>query len=209
MKLDQIILATSNAHKIEEIRAILAPSGLRLLTRRDFPGHAPDPVESGETYRCNSIIKATTWADFFKIPALADDSGLEVEALGGAPGIHSARYAPTSAERIAKLLDALRDVPAERRAARFVCCAALAWPTTRVLESKCGARSQHCVQTLGICTGRIAFAPAGTGGFGYDPVFLVDGCGGLTMAELPAAEKNRISHRARALAALLANIRNV
>lgn len=213
-----VFLATSNAHKIEELSAILAPAGWTLRTGRDLPD-APEPEETGATYEENAVLKARAWARAAGAPALADDSGLEIEALGGAPGLRSARYAPTSAERIAKALRALEGVAAERRGARFVCCAALAWPAALPaverarLEaawsaSPAGWRGEEdgvrWLWRRGECLGRIAFAPSGAGGFGYDPIFLVAERPGQTMAELSAEDKNRLSHRARALAAILA-----
>lgn len=183
-----LLLATNNPDKIREMEAILAPLGVEIRTPRDYPGIA-EPREDGATFAENAIAKARHWARATGIPALADDSGLVVDALGGAPGVHSARYARTAPERNARLLAALAGVPPERRTARFVCVAALAMPD--------GA----AVAREGTCEGRIHDAPRGTGGFGYDPIFWLDehGC---TMAELPPAVKNRISHRGRALEAL-------
>jgi len=189
-----LLLATGNQHKIEEMTALLGGGGWRLRTAKDFPGF-PDVEESGATYKENALIKARAWAERAGLISLADDSGLEVDALGGRPGVYSNRYAPTSAERITKLLDELSGVEEARRTARFVCVMALAWP-----DGKTEVRR-------GVCEGRIAFASAGVGGFGYDPVFFLPEYG-QTMAELPADEKNRISHRARAAQAILKALKN-
>ncbi|MCX7047115.1 MAG: RdgB/HAM1 family non-canonical purine NTP pyrophosphatase, partial [Candidatus Sumerlaeota bacterium] len=140
---------------------------------------------SGDTYQANALIKARIWAQRSGLISLADDSGLEVDALDGRPGVYSNRYAPTSADRIVKLLGEMQNVEEARRTARFVCVMALVWP-----DGKTEVRR-------GVCEGRISFEPAGVGGFGYDPVFYLPDYG-QTMAELPADEKNKISHRARA-----------
>jgi XTP/dITP diphosphohydrolase len=184
----QLLLASNNPGKVREMREILAPLGVALKTPRDFP-QIPEPAEDGATFEENAVRKARHWAEATGICTLADDSGLEVDALGGAPGVHSARYAPTAPERNAKLLAALQDVPRERRTARFVCVAAIAWPDGRVVTGR------------GECPGRIHDAPRGSGGFGYDPIFWLDEFG-CTMAELPAETKNRVSHRGKALAAM-------
>ena len=186
----ELVIATSNPHKITELTPLLRPARWTIRTGADFPD-APDPEETGATYEENALIKARAWAEATGLPALADDSGLEVEALGGRPGIHSSRYAPTAEARIDKLLEALREIPGDRRRARFVCVIAFVDP---------GGASKTF---QGICPGAITRSRSGGHGFGYDPVFLVDGCGGRTMAELTPEEKNTLSHRARAAAALL------
>lgn len=186
-----LLIATGNAGKLREYEALLAGSGARLRSLRDYP-LSPEPEENGATYEANALLKARhglaasngTWT-------LCDDSGLEVDALGGAPGLHSARYAPTAGERIAKLLSALAHVPPERRAARFVCVCALAGPNGEEFTAR------------GVLKGTIALAPRGEGGFGYDPIFIPNGFGGVHLAELPARLKDRISHRGQALAALM------
>ena len=188
-------MATRNAGKIRELEALLADSGVRLLSLADFP-QLPEIPEDGATFAENAAAKATAVARLTGHPALADDSGLMVDALGGAPGVFSARYAmartaprpPTDADNWGKLLDELKNVPQGERAARFVCELALAWPDGRLLRAR------------GECAGVIAFAPQGDTGFGYDPVFWVPEYG-ATMAQLGPEIKNRISHRARALAA--------
>jgi XTP/dITP diphosphohydrolase len=161
--------------------------GIRILSLADYPD-LPDIPECGSTFLENALIKARAACNLASIPSLADDSGLEVDALGGLPGIRSARFAPTTEERNARLLELMRDVPDERRTARFVCALALIRPDGFEWT------------TLGICEGLITRAVSGAGGFGYDPLFLYPPLG-LTFAEVPLAEKNRISHRGRALAA--------
>jgi len=182
------VVATGNAGKLVEFRAILEDLPVHLVSLAEHP-EVVMPGE-GDDYTANAIAKARTVARATGRPALADDSGLEVAALDGRPGPHSARYGGPElddAGRVAKLLGALRD--SRVRAARFVCVAALATPD--------GA----CETALGICNGEILDAPRGDGGFGYDPVFLPEGQD-RAMAELAAETKNRISHRARALRAL-------
>jgi len=219
-----LLIATRNAHKVGEIRAILGDR-LRYLTLKDLPG-APEVVEDAGTFAGNATKKAVELAKWLAAPrtthhgpriafVLADDSGLEVDALHGAPGVHSARFAaldtgtpgnsPT-AENNAKLLRLLRDVPIEKRTARFHCVIAL----TPVLEAQKEGASPTCLadefelQTElfdGACEGRIILSPRGHGGFGYDPLFVPEGYE-QTFAELGEEVKNRLSHRARALAKL-------
>lgn len=186
----EIVLATFNDHKIQELSDVLAGSGWTIRSGKDLFVRPEEPEETASTYEENAEIKARAWMEVTGLTALADDSGLEVDALGGRPGIHSSRYAPTADARIDKLLGELRDVPEAKRTARFVCAVALVRPDGTMTLRK------------GICPGRIALARSGRHGFGYDPVFIVDGCEGRTMAELSPAEKNTLSHRARAIAAL-------
>ncbi|MBI1926997.1 XTP/dITP diphosphatase [Candidatus Poribacteria bacterium] len=185
----KLVLATRNRGKVRELDEMLRDrKAIELLSLADFPD-APDVIESGKTYQENAIQKATVIAQYTGCLTLADDSGLEVDALDGAPGVHSARYAgenASDADRIAKLLDALTDVPDERRTARFKCAIALADP------------SGHTQVVVGVCEGRMIRAPRGSGGFGYDPVFVPSGYD-QTFAELGEGVKNRISHRAQAL----------
>ncbi|MBM4294496.1 MAG: XTP/dITP diphosphatase [Deltaproteobacteria bacterium] len=191
-----LVMATHNPGKVRELAALLGDLKVRLLSLADFP-EIPDIPEEGATFQQNALAKAQAVAGLTGLPALADDSGLEVEALGGRPGVRSARYAadltggapPTDRDNWLKLLKEMAGIPWERRGARFVCVAALAWPGGRV----------HA--TRGECSGVISFEPQGDQGFGYDPVFWVPEFK-RTMAELPPAVKNNISHRARALAAL-------
>lgn len=184
----ELLIATNNAGKVRELEAMLAPLGVTLHTPRDF-ADVPEAVEDGETFEENALKKARHWLEATGLATLADDSGLMVDALGGEPGVRSARWAPTTEERNAMLLRRLREVPRERRTARFVCAAAFLAPGRRPVIER------------GVCEGRIHNAPRGAGGFGYDPLFWLDehGC---TMAELPAEKKNRISHRAKALGTL-------
>lgn len=183
----RIHLASSNAHKLEELTALFADAAGGWTFGP--PPHPLEVEETGETFVANALLKARAGAAAFGGPCLADDSGLVVEALGGRPGVYSARYADTNEARIAKLLGELSGVPPSDRGAAFVCVMALAWPDGRSLTVE------------GRCEGRITEAPAGVGGFGYDPVFLVPEHG-RTFGELLAGVKNAISHRARAAAQL-------
>jgi XTP/dITP diphosphohydrolase len=183
-------LATANAHKLLEVRAILGDLPISLRSLEAFPEVVlPD---EGDEYEANAVAKARAAADSAGRLALADDSGLEVEGLGGAPGPRSARFGGGRlgpGERNAKLLEALRGMPAEARRARFVCVAALATHDGVVVVAR------------GECLGRILEHPRGRGGFDYDPVFEVDGRG-KSMAELAPEDKNALSHRGRAFGAL-------
>jgi XTP/dITP diphosphohydrolase len=185
-----LVLATGNHGKRAELVELLAEHGLRLASLADFPGIALP--EEGDDYAENAAAKALAVAQACGLPALGDDSGIEVAALGGAPGPRSARYGGAGlddAGRSALLIEALDATGSADRSARFVCVAALARPDGSVTRA------------FGACRGRILRAPRGRGGFGYDPVFQPEGHA-VSMAELPAGVKNRISHRARALAAL-------
>jgi len=188
---DRLVVGTFNAGKVREIRDLLRDLPIEVLYLADFPGVREVP-EDGETLRENARRKALGLAKQLGERVVADDSGLEVDALDGAPGVHSARYAgpgATDAELVAKLLRALRGVPEAARTARFRCCVCLAGPEGVLLE------------TEGACEGRILGAPRGTSGFGYDPVFVP--CGHeRTFAEMTRAEKNRLSHRGAAVRAL-------
>lgn len=194
----RILLATRNAHKIEEMRALLDGSGIDLESLEPFP-EIPEPDENGDTFAENARIKALAYAAATGLPALADDSGICVDALDGAPGIFSARWAgPGSGapEWIAKTLTLLDGVPEERRAARYVCAFCLALPDGRVVA-----------ESEGTFEGRIALAPSGDGGFGYDPIFLVGPEHVRTAASLTAEAKNALSHRGAAARALLPRLR--
>jgi len=181
----KLIIATHNSGKAREIGEILANLPLEYLTLTEA-GLSQDIAETGDSYAANALLKATFTARATGLPALGDDSGLEVDALGGRPGLHSARYAPTTPQRWAKLLSELKDVPWEKRTARFRCVIALAAP------------ERDSVTVEGVCEGRMAFEPKGEGGFGYDPLFYLPDHG-CTMAELPDEVKNRVSHRGRAM----------
>ena len=185
----ELVLATRNPDKGRELTALLGDFGISIRTLAEFPD-APEVVEDGETCEANAIKKAVTVACVTGLPAVADDTGLMVEALGGRPGVHAARYAGEGAtyeDNCRKLLHELAGVPRERRGARFVTVAAIADPKGKV----------EAVQ--GVLDGLITETPAGEKGFGYDPVFFVPELG-KTLAQLTPEEKNRISHRARAFA---------
>ena len=185
----KIVFATSNPHKLKEINEITASYGVKDV-EFILPPQGFDPVEDGKTFEENSLIKAREASKLAGMPALADDSGLCVECLNGAPGIYSARYASTPQARIDKLLGAV--APYENRKAKFVCAMTLTHSDGSVLFADRGE-----------CFGEIAHKQAGSGGFGYDPVFLVEGKNGLTMAEISEEEKNEVSHRGRALRKVL------
>ncbi|HYQ43700.1 MAG TPA: RdgB/HAM1 family non-canonical purine NTP pyrophosphatase [Polyangiaceae bacterium] len=190
-----IVLATSNHGKLAELRALLADLPVQLRSAAEVLGEQPNIVEDGATFEDNALIKARAIASATRTLALADDSGLEVDALGGRPGVRSARFAherATDAENNAALLRELAEVEEGARSARFRCVLALVdpWQDSDVHIAK------------GSCEGSIARAPRGSGGFGYDPLFLVDGQGGKAMAELSEVEKNQVSHRGRAVQAL-------
>ena len=185
-----LLIATQNRGKLEEIKSVLQPSHSNLRIRelsglRDIP----KIEEDGSSFLQNAQKKAKMIASFTRIPTLADDSGLEVDALGGRPGILSARFAgpqATDEENIRKLLEKLKGVPPEKRTARFRCVMVLY------------AANGHSFTATGDLSGRVTETPRGTGGFGYDPIFLVPELG-HTLAEITLTEKNRISHRALAL----------
>jgi XTP/dITP diphosphohydrolase len=183
----KLLVATRNTGKLREVRARVG--GLEVLSLDDV-SPMPEVDETEDTLEGNARLKAIAAARASGLWSVADDSGLFVDALGGAPGVRSARYAPgTDADRIRKLLREMDQVPDGRRGAAFRCALALASPSGEVREAQ------------GECRGEILRAPRGSGGFGYDPVFLVPDLG-RTMAELTLEEKGRISHRARALEAL-------
>ena len=185
-----VVVASSNHGKLAEIRSALPFAHWSFSAAGELDAEWPSPEETGETFEENARIKAVACRERFGFAALADDSGLEVDALDGAPGVYSARFAgpcANDAENTSRLLIALTDVPEAERTARF--------RSTIVLIDHLG------VETVvdGACEGRIGFEPCGEGGFGYDPVFLPDATPGRTMAELTLAEKNEISHRGAAL----------
>ncbi len=190
----KIVFATSNPHKLKELREIADSCGVDNI-EFVLPPDGFDPQENGKTFEENSLIKAKEANRLTGMTALADDSGLCVDVLDGAPGIYSARYAETPQSRIDKLLKAVK--PYDDRRAKFVCAMTLVGKDGEVLFAGRGE-----------CFGQIAETRAGNGGFGYDPVFLVDGKGGLTMAELSDDEKNSISHRGNALRKVLAFLDN-
>lgn len=191
-----IVLATRNQKKTEELRRILAGTTVLLQNLGDFPS-CPEVVEDGLTFQDNSAKKALQVAGFTGLMSLADDSGLVVESLGGAPGVWSARYAgpeATDADNLQALLQAMAGVPPAERRARFECVLTLARPDGWMRHFS------------GSCSGMIAEVPRGMNGFGYDPVFVPDACV-QTFAEMPGAQKDAMSHRGRALAAFAEAVR--
>jgi XTP/dITP diphosphohydrolase len=183
----ELVLATHNRHKTKELIQLLGGLGITIRTLDEFP-EAPEVVEDGESCEANAVKKARAIAEHTGLPAVADDTGLEVDALGGRPGIYAARYAGEGAtyeDNCRKLLRELLGVPREQRTARFLTVAALALPSDGI----------RVVQ--GTLDGFIAEEASGTAGFGYDPVFLIPELG-MTLAQLSADQKNRISHRAKA-----------
>jgi len=192
----RVVLATGNPGKLGEMREILAGHGLEVVAQSDL-GIA-SPVEDGDTFIANALLKARHAASVAGLPAIADDSGLEVDALGGRPGLHTARYAGIDVDEHAnndKLLSELAGIPAAQRGARYRCA----------IVFLRNALDPDPIVAEAAWEGRIGFERRGTGGFGYDPLFIVAGqtC---TAAEMPAAEKNRVSHRGKALIALAARM---
>jgi XTP/dITP diphosphohydrolase len=190
----KLVIATSNRGKFDEFTAFLHSPGLELYSLVDFP-EMPEIIEHGASFMENALIKARAVASFTGLASLADDSGLEVDALNGGPGVMSARFGPTAVARNTKLLELMKNVEDVKRTARFVC--ALAFVRQDGFEWT----------TTGICEGYITGEPAGHGGFGYDPVFFYEPLG-KTFAEIPREVKNRISHRGRALEAFKKAIQN-
>ena len=194
----RVVLATANPGKLAELARILADehADVALASLAEFPG-APEVAETGATFAENALLKARAIAEFTGLPAVSDDSGLCVDALNGMPGVLSARWSGRHGDDGANLrlvLGQVADVPDERRGARFVCVAALVLP----------ADGEHV--TVGVVTGRLTRRPRGENGFGYDPIFVPDGYD-ITTAEMAAADKDKISHRGRALRALAPVIR--
>ncbi len=195
--MDTLVLASGNQKKLDEMRAILEPLALKVLPQSDF--QVPEAEETGLTFVENAILKARNAAAHTGLPAIADDSGLEVDALNGAPGIYSARFSgadASDAKNNALLIDMLGDLPDAPRTARYQAVLVLMRhpddPTPLICQ--------------GTWEGEILLAPRGNGGFGYDPHFLIPELG-VTAAEMEPAEKNRISHRGRALKALMDALR--
>lgn len=191
IKPQHIVLASANPHKVTEMEQILESAGIGLYTLADF-ADMPDVVEDGETLQANALLKALAVERRTGLASLADDTGLEVDALGGAPGVYTARYAgekASYAENVAKLLNALVDVPHEKRTARFRTVIAFMMPLG------------DPVYFEGVVEGHISSEARGEGGFGYDPVFVPAEGDGRTFAEMEPRDKHLISHRGRALAA--------
>lgn len=193
-----LVLATRNAKKVEELKTLLADLPIRILSLRDFP-EAPETPETGTTFAENAELKARAAALATGRPALADDSGLEVDALGGEPGVYSNRFAgptATDRDRYMRVLELMDGVPEDKRTARFRAAVAVARPDGETIVVE------------GTCEGRIALEPRGEHGFGYDPVFYLPELG-KTMAELRPDEKNRISHRGKAMHAAKSILRDL
>ncbi|HEX6592968.1 MAG TPA: XTP/dITP diphosphatase [Bacillota bacterium] len=185
----QIVIATKNRGKAKEFKDFFASYGIHARSLLELDDDLPSVAETGSTFKENAALKAEQIAQQLSTPVLADDSGLEIDALGGKPGIFSARYAGEPTDDRAnnsKVLSQLKGVPTNERTARFVCVLALAIP------------EQDTVFRTGFCEGKITTEPKGQHGFGYDPIFIPDGYS-KTMAELTAEEKNRISHRSKAM----------
>ena len=182
------LIATHNMKKRAELERILKPIGVRVLLAEEAGVELTDVEETGVTFEENAFLKADSGCKESGMPCIADDSGLAVDALDGAPGVYSARYGHKASdkERTAYLLENMKDVPEERRGAKFVCVITCLFPDGRKIVAR------------GECPGVIARAPHGENGFGYDPVFYLPELG-MTYAELPSEQKNAISHRARAL----------
>ena len=191
----EFLLATHNAKKRVELARMLAPLGFSL---GDVP--LSDVEETGTTFAENARLKAASGCEESGLPCIGDDSGLCVDALNGEPGVYSARYAGehgNDGANINKLLEAMQGVPESERTARFVCAVYCVFPDGTEINVQ------------GTCEGKIALIPAGEGGFGYDPVFLPDEVPGYTMAQLSAAQKDEISHRGRAIALLIKELRRI
>lgn len=189
------VVASHNQHKIREFARILAPLHIEIITPSQCGGEGIDPVEDGETFEANAIIKATAFAKTLQMPALADDSGICVDALGGAPGVYSARYSGGSDDDNNELLlKQLEGVPFEQRTARYVCVICCAYPDGSYFTVR------------GECEGRIGFDYRGENGFGYDPLFYFDS--GKTFAEISGEEKDLLSHRGKALRELAKCLEN-
>ena len=186
----KIYIATKNKNKCKEFQRILEPMGFTVVTENDLGRELPDVEETGETFAENARLKSRSGCEESGMPCIADDSGLQVDALGGAPGVYSARFAGehgNDAKNNELLLQKLADVPEDKRTARFVSTVCCTYPNGEE------------ILVTGVCEGRIGYAPKGEGGFGYDPLFMV---GGKSFAEMTAEEKDKISHRGNALRAL-------
>lgn len=189
---ERLAIASKNPHKLRELGRICRDWPVEWLTVQNHPGPWPDVDEPHDTYLHNALEKARTVAQVLGVPAIADDSGIEVDALDGGPGPRSARFAgegASDADNLAKLIELVADVEPDARTARYRCVAAIAWPEGRTMHAE------------GTCEGALIGQPRGDRGFGYDPVFVSQG-ERRTMAELGDEEKDRISHRGRAFRAL-------
>ncbi len=198
--MQQLLVATHNSGKVDEFADMLTDLRVEWVSLKDV-GVTIEVVEDGRTFRDNAWLKAIGYSRHAALITLADDSGLEVDALGGAPGLYTARYGGenlTHRQRYLYLLQQLENVPEAERTARFRCVIAVA-----------NGAGEMLAEAEGICPGRIALAPRGTHGFGYDPVFLPDGQHGRAMAELLPAEKHRLRHRGQAIAKLAPQLHNI
>ncbi|MCT2537918.1 XTP/dITP diphosphatase [Aquibacillus koreensis] len=187
--MQKLIIATKNKGKMKDFNQLFSKYGIEVLSLLDLEEDIPDIEETGDTFEENAAIKAEVIAKKFHLPVLADDSGLEVDALGGEPGVYSARYAGTHKDdndNLHKVLEKMTGVKEEKRTARFVCVLALAQPEKATIYKR------------GECEGHIGVEPVGENGFGYDPIFIPNNYN-KTMAELTSEEKNQISHRRNAL----------
>ncbi|WP_050181186.1 XTP/dITP diphosphatase [Domibacillus robiginosus] len=194
--MNEVIIATRNVGKAKEFVRMFEPMGITVKTLLDYP-ELPDVEETGETFAENALLKAEFAARSTGRPAIADDSGLIIDALNGRPGVYSARYAGTEKDDQAnndKVLEEMKNIPEESRSARFMCILAVAFPDGR-----------DPLWAEGSCEGTIGFEEAGEHGFGYDPLFFPEGYN-VTMAQLDPEEKNKISHRAKALHSLRAQL---
>jgi XTP/dITP diphosphohydrolase len=204
----RVLVATRSPHKLGELRTLLHLANAELVSV-DEMGIPGEPIEDARTFRGNAIIKARYYSELAGLPTLADDSGLEVDALGGEPGVRTRRYAgehATDDQNNARLLSALSGLPAELRRARYRCVLAFLDPA----DERPGERP-WVVTRSGTFQGRIAEFARGTGGFGYDPIFepITEPPGGRTVGQLTAEEKNRVSHRARAARAMARHLRSL
>lgn len=190
------VIATHNAHKLIELQRILEPLGIEAVTDRDLGLELPEVEETGTTFAENAYLKAASACEFTGLPAIADDSGLVVDALDGRPGVFSARYGgeeATDDDRNVLLLEEMKDVPNGQRSARFVSAVCCVFPNGDILRAE------------GTFEGEIGYAPAGENGFGYDPIFVV---GDRTSAEMSPAEKDAVSHRGNALKLFSRDLKN-
>lgn len=205
----RLLIATRSAHKLAELRTLLDLPAVELLSL-DEAGVEGEPVEDADSFAGNALIKARFYAARAVLPTLADDSGLEVDALGGGPGVRTRRYAgeqATDEQNNTKLLRELAGVPGEGRTARYRCALVFIDPARRDGPGSPGAP----IVSEGVFDGRIALAPRGSGGFGYDPIFEpgTEPPGGRTVGQLSAEEKNRVSHRALAARAMAGELRRL
>ena len=199
MTMTKLLVATHNQGKVTEFAEMLQDLAIEWLSLDDV-GVVQDVAETGSTFRENSVLKARAYAAETGLLTLADDSGLEVDALDGAPGVYTARYGGeglTAVQRYQKLINDIKTVPEPRRTARFRCVIVLAAPDGTILG-----------ESEGVCEGRIALEPVGDNGFGYDPVFYLPQFN-KTMAQLPAAQKHQISHRGQAVQAIVPRLREL